>query len=295
MVANEIQSITNKIDKIPTLPTVAMQVIDITSNPNSSAKDLMDIISPDISLTTKILKISNSPFYGLTREITSLQHALTILGFKEIRDLVISTVVFDSFKNIRQNAKFDIKKFWKHSFICGLAAKVIATDLKKKSNEFFVAGLIHDIGKLIMYIAIPREYIRLIESSDPIKLKFMIFELEENTFGANHGEVGMKLLKKWMFPDSLLNAVGFHHRPQKTGNNDLLPMVIHIADILTHFIEMQDRNMGDDTFKCESLYKDIIKGARPYGIDWNESDLKRIQQTIVESIQKEAGSLSLFF
>jgi len=105
-----------RIESMPTLPAVALRVMEVTADPKSSANDLMGIISPDVSLTTKILKIANSPFYGLTRGISSLKHAVTVLGFKEIRNLVISTVAFESFKNLKQNGKFDINKFWRHSF-----------------------------------------------------------------------------------------------------------------------------------------------------------------------------------
>ena len=147
-----VSAIVEKIEAMPSLPTVTFQVMEITADPKSSANDLVEIISPDVSLTAKILKIANSPLYGLTREISSLQHALTVLGFKEIRNLVISTVAIENFKDIEQDGKFDIKGFWKHSFCCGLAAKIIATSFMNKGNELFVAGLLHDIGKLVIYI-----------------------------------------------------------------------------------------------------------------------------------------------
>jgi len=101
-----VSAIVKKIESMPTLPTVTFQVMEITADSNSSANDLVKIISPDVSLTAKILKIANSPLYGLTREISSLQHALTVLGFKEIRNLVISTAAVENFKDIEQDGKF---------------------------------------------------------------------------------------------------------------------------------------------------------------------------------------------
>jgi putative nucleotidyltransferase with HDIG domain len=284
-----------RIKSMPTLPTVALRVLEVSADPNSSANDLMRIISPDVSLTTKILKIANSPFYGLTKEISSLQHAVTVLGFKEIRNLVISTVAFESFKNLKQNGEFDINKFWRHSFYCALAAKIIAVDLKNGSNELFVAGLVHDIGKLAMYITFPNEFMMQIEIMGPLKIKYTAFETEKDIFGMTHDEVGMKLLEKWMFPKSLITAVGFHHRPQEADKKSRFPIIVHVADILTHVYEMQAENEEEGSFEAELFYSDAINLSRSFGIDWEVSDMSRFQKALGESIKKEADTIKLFF
>ncbi|MCC7212835.1 MAG: HDOD domain-containing protein [Candidatus Brocadia sp.] len=292
---DKISVLISKINSIPTLPTVACQVIEITADPNSSADDLAKVVTPDISLTTKLLKMANSPFFGAIRRVTSLQHAITVLGFKEVRNLIISAVIFESFMKAEKMGNYDIGKFWKHSFVCGLAAKVIAADLKKASNEFFVAGLIHDIGKLVIYITSPHDFLKLVETAKHLKLKFKAFEVEKEIVGMTHDEVGMRLLKKWLFPESLLTAIGFHHRLQETDKRSLLPVVVHIADIFAHLYEMQTAGGVDDPAMTETLYPDIIKRAQLYGIVWDESDLNRLQQAFAESIEKEAAAFNLFF
>lgn len=292
---DKISVLISKINSIPTLPTVACQVIEITADPNSSADDLAKVVTPDISLTTKLLKMANSPFFGAIRRVTSLQHAITVLGFKEVRNLIISAVIFESFMKAEKMGNYDIGKFWKHSFVCGLAAKVIAADLKKASNEFFVAGLIHDIGKLVIYITSPHDFLKLVETAKHLKLKFKAFEAEKGIVGMTHDEVGMRLLKKWLFPESLLAAIGFHHRLQETDKRSLLPVVVHIADIFAHLYEMQTAGGVDDPAMTETLYPDIIKRAQLYGIVWDESDLNRLQQAFAESIEKEAAAFNLFF
>jgi putative nucleotidyltransferase with HDIG domain len=288
-----------KLKSIPTLPTVALRVMEVTANQNSSANDLMEIISPDVSLTTKILKIANSPFYGLTREISSLKHAVTILGFKEIRNLVISSVAFESFKNLKQDGIFDINKFWRHSFYCALAAKNIAINLKIESSELFVAGLVHDIGKLAMYITFPSDYMMQLEIMNPVRLKYTSFEAEKSIFGMTHDEVGMKLLKKWMFPENLLIAVGYHHHPQEADKKSLFPIIVHVADILTHIYEMQteeeEEERGEGYSQTDLFYGDPIKLSRSFGIDWEISDLSRLQEELKESINNEKGTIELFF
>ncbi len=288
----------NRIKSMPTLPAVALRVMEVTADPTSSANDLMGIISPDISLATKILKIANSPFYGMAREISSIQHAVTVLGFKEIRNLVISTVAFESFKNLEQNGKFDISKFWQHSFYCALAAKIIAIDLKNGSNELFVAGLVHDIGKLAMYVTFPSEFVMQQEIMGPMKIKYTAFEAEKDVFGMTHDEVGMRLLKKWMFPESLLTAIGYHHRPLEAGKESLFPIIVHVADILTHVYEMQEEEEEEDeedSFDVELFYNDAINLSRTFGIGWDISDLSRFQQSLENSIKKEADTIKLFF
>ena len=284
-----------QIESMPTLPTVALRVMEITSNPGSSASDLMEVIGPDVSLTAKILKIANSPFYGLTREVSSLQHAVTVLGFKEIRDMVISTVAFESFKNFKQDDKFDIKRFWRHSFCCGLAAKIIAVELKSSSNELFVAGLIHDIGKLVMYIAFPAEFLKLVDMISPLKLKYTACEAEKNVFEMIHDEVGMKLLKKWLFPESLITAVGFHHNPLGADKKSSFPIIVHVADILAHVYEMQAEDGEDNSQNNELFYSDIVTLSRSFGIDWKVSDLSRFQTALTESMKKESETMKVFF
>jgi putative nucleotidyltransferase with HDIG domain len=217
------------------------------------------------------------------------------LGFKEIRNMVISTVAFESFKHFKQDDKFDINKFWRHSFCCGLAAKIIAVDLKSSSNELFVAGLIHDIGKLVMYIAFPVEFLKLVDMMSPIKLKYTAFEAEKNVFEMIHDEVGMKLLKKWLFPESLITAVGFHHHPLEADKKSPFPIIVHVADILAHVYEMQEENEEDHSLDNELFYSDIVTLSSSFGIDWKVSDLSRFQLALAESIKKEADTMKLFF
>jgi len=286
-----------KIESMPALPTVAFRVMNVTADPKSTANDLMKIINPDVSLTTKILKIANSPFYGLAREISSLQHAVTVLGFKEIRNLVISTVAFESFKSLKQSENFNINKFWKHSFCCGIAAKIIATELKCSGNELFVAGLIHDIGKLAMYVAFPAEFKKYTELITPLKIKYTVFDVEKDIFGMTHDEAGMKLLEKWLFPKNLISAVGFHHHPEKADNNSISPLIIHIADILTHIYEMsidEEADEGGNINNVELFYGDVVNLARSHGIEWNVSDLIRLKITLAENMGKESEAMDLF-
>ena len=139
--------------------------MELTADPESSTQDLMKVINADQSLTIMILKMANSPFFGLSRNVDSLQQALMLLGSKEIQNIVLARTVFDGFKNVGQGNRFKMKQFWQHSFLCGLGAKIIGSDLRWTDHDFFVAGLIHDIGKLVMHMAFPLEFSKAIETA----------------------------------------------------------------------------------------------------------------------------------
>lgn len=292
MDSQKISILTSKIDSFPVLPTVVGRVMEITADPDSTPKDLLNVISPDQSLTTTILKMSNSAYFGLTREVSSLQQALTILGFTEIRNLVLAKAVFNSFKNLKKGSKFDIRKFWEHSFICGIAAKIIATELKRPGNEFFVAGLIHDIGKLVIFMAMPDDFSKIIEASEP--LIFNTYKAEKDILGVTHDEIGMALVKKWTFPENLITAVGFHHRPAEAAKQSFFCFVVYVADLLAHLNEFENSEDKEPLLKEKDIYPEIIKLSQSQNIEWNESDLKRFQDELAKKKEEEAGTLSLF-
>ena len=292
MVSHDISALASGINNFPPLPTVAGRVMEITADPESSVQDLMKVVKADQSLTTMILKMANSPFFGLSRSVDSLRQALTILGFKEIRNLVLARAVFDSFKNIGQGNKFEIQQFWRHSFLCGLGAKIIGAELKWPGHDFFVAGLIHDIGKLVMHMTFPTEFSRTIEIAGPVKQ--MAFKAEESIFGVTHDEVGMMLLKRWMFPESLIAAVGYHHRPQEAKVETRFSLVIHVADIVAHLDELLGDPQSESSPEGEYFDVDVVNLFREQGFDLTDDALKKILQTLAEQKEKESGLLKLF-
>jgi HD-like signal output (HDOD) protein len=291
MASDKSSALSARIDSFPTLPTVVTRVMEVTANSESSAGDLMRVISPDQSLTATILKMANSAFFGLTRKISSLPHALTVLGFTEIRNLVLAKAVFNSFKNLKDTDSFGISNFWEHSFLCGLAAKIIAKDLRASSNEFFVAGIIHDIGKLVIYMALPMEFSKIVQGTGSPNLR--TFQAEESVLGVTHDKVGIKLLKRWMFPESLITAVGFHHRPHEAEKESLFPIVIHLADLLSHSDQSFDEEEYNPSINEELLDPEIVGLAQSHGLIWNESALERCRHELAKLKEEEAATLHL--
>ncbi len=285
-----ISLITTRIDSFPTLPAVVTKVMQITADPDSSATDLMKVISLDQSLTTTILKMANSAFFGMSRKVTSLQVAVTVLGFKAIQNVVLARSVFDSFKAIGSEDQFDIRTFWEHSFVCGLSAKVIAAEFKGDKNDFFVAGLIHDIGKLVIYMALPIKFSGIIKMPGPSNLR--TFDAEKEVLGITHDEIGMNLLSKWLFPEELIAAVGFHHRPHEADQSQLA-LVVHAADLLSHISDSQDDEESFAKLKEELFSPKIIELFQSHKIEWNESYLEKLQNELENIKEEEAGALRI--
>ncbi len=282
--------ITSRIDSLPALPTIVNKVMQVTADPESSANDLMKVISQDQSLSTAILKMANSAFFGMTRKVTSLQLAVSVLGFKAIQNLVLARSVFKSFKGIGSKNHFNMRAFWEHSFVCGLSAKVIAAEIKGNKDDLFVAGLIHDIGKLVIFMALPIKFAEIVKMSGAVASK--TFDVEKQVVGITHDEIAMSLLSRWLFPEELVTAVGFHHRPNEAGQSQLA-LAIHAADLLTHISDSKDDEEEFTRLKNELYSPKIIELFQSHKIEWNESSLERLQNGLRDIKEEEAGALGI--
>ena len=226
------KKIWDQVENLPSLPDIVTRVMDVTSNPESSAKDLLQAILPDQSMCISILKIANSALFGQPKTVSSIERAIMILGFNEVQSIVLGRAAVNSFGQIPAHHKYTVSSFWEHSFACGLAAKTIAEHVGLSPGDFFIGGLIHDIGKLAMLLALEDEYdpgTWMLGAGRP-----EIFENEKLMFGVDHGMVGAKLLQKWAFPNSLLLAVAHHHRPEACLKGRGYPLIIQLADFYAH-------------------------------------------------------------
>ncbi len=228
--------------------------MQITADKESSIGDLQKIISTDLSLTTSVLKMANSPFFGLSRTVTSLQHAISVLGMNEIRNLVLARAMFQTFREVKNQTDFDFSFLWRHSFFCALASKMLAEQFHLPSHDYFVAGLIHDVGKLVFIKELSIDALLQMEINKPGNDE--IFTKELQLVDIRHDELGMQLLKKWMFPLNLTQSAGFHHGPHKADGDKTFPMIICLADHLSHL------QSADDAQEKKSLMESFL--ALPY-------------------------------
>lgn len=291
MQTNKITTLLAGIDTIPTLPAIVGRVTAIIADPDSSSRDLMETIAPDQALTLKILKIANSAFYGRMREAGTLEQALMVLGFEEIRNLVVSTAMFNNFRRLKATPLFDPGKFWTHAFVCGLAARIIAKATCLADGELFVAGLMHDIGKLVICMVLPREFSNIVEMAGNDHLRTSSAEV--HVLGITHAEVGAYLVKRWMLPPDFVAAIGYHHWPAAAKAQTPYPIVLHLADLLAHIAAAKETPEGEQP-RDGWLTTDIVNLARSQGILENQDTFNKFKEELEAQIEAQAGILEIF-
>jgi HD-like signal output (HDOD) protein len=222
--------------EISSLPLIYTRLNDAVNNPRASIADIARIISEDAGLTARLLRIVNSAFYGIPTRVESIARAVTIIGTHELRALALATSVTTMFKGIPEDLA-NMELFWRHSIACGVAARILATYRRLPNAErFFIAGVLHDIGRLVMFMKVPdksREaMVRSQEVGEPL------FVSEREIMGFGHASVGSLLLEAWRFPQGLEEAVGFHHNPNAATRYPLEAAIVHLADIICHAMQL---------------------------------------------------------
>ncbi len=233
----DIQDIIKKIDKLPTLPFVVSSLNDLIKNPNTSAADIHAVIVKDQALSSRILKLVNSAFYGFSERISSISHAIVILGFNTVKNVALTASVLNMFKG-EENDGFDQKQFWIHSLAVAATSRMVAGRAKLPSVEdIFVAGLMHDIGKLVLHQFAHDEFVKIRQL---VGEKNMLIRDAENEVleGINHSQVGAWLATRWKLPGGLVQMIGFHHRPALAGQLLKPVACIHLADILVRALDI---------------------------------------------------------
>ncbi len=288
-----INSINSQIESFPALPAIVTKVMAVTANPESSANDLMQIILPDQTMCTTILKVANSAFFGIPREVSTIERAIVVLGHQEIKNIVIGKAIFSSFPKMTKDTRHSIGLFWEHTFTCGLAAKIIGEHLHFSSSELFIAGLIHDIGKLAMFLAFPEQYPLLQElACHPL---FNNITEERKHFVISHDQVGLQLAEKWLLPAQLVAAIGYHHAPQDAGDFRQYPLIVQVADILSLMYCSPELLRAEDVSK---MFVDFLpetgKLWRDVGLKWNGDNLGLWFEGLKRSRQSDQAILSIF-
>ncbi|RMG67376.1 MAG: HDOD domain-containing protein [Calditrichaeota bacterium] len=219
------------VDTIATLPNVATEILDTLRNTSASMRHIAAVIEKDPSITTKILKVSNSPVWGFTGRVDNLQRAVVLLGLKQVTNIVISISLYSTFARLKPNSRFDREQFWFHSFGTAQLSRKLAKKLGLNfMGEEFVAGLIHDVGKIILDQFMPETFAQILEYSHTSNKP--LIEAEKVFLNCTHADIGAWLLHHWHFPASIVEAVHFHHSPQKASENQDLAALVHLAETL---------------------------------------------------------------
>jgi HD-like signal output (HDOD) protein len=225
-----------QIENLPTLPEVANKLLKIINDPTTTAVDVANLISRDLSLTSKVLRLANSAFYGIPRTVTTVQNAVVILGLKVINTMVFSITVVKMFPGDGNNQLFSRKKFWAHSLACAVLSRQLALRMRKFTlfdpEECFCAGLIHDIGRIVLDQYFHEEFVKAIHKVTAEKISLL--KAESDVFGFTHTEVGDWLTSRWELPQDIRVPIVYHHAPSKTEYAREITTLVHLADSLCY-------------------------------------------------------------
>ena len=228
---NFLQKLNNKNITLPEIPSIVFELNEVIANPLSSAEDIAQVVQRSPSLTALLLKIVNSPFYGFPSKIDKISLAVTLIGTREISGLALGISLISLFNKIPKEI-LSMYSFLKHSLACGLISRILAAHKSiPQTEQLFVSGLLHDLGRLILYSYFPDESRNILSRARSSEM--LLYKQETDYLGCNHTHLVKHLLKQWKLPMVLENNVFFHHSPRE-AQQPLPATLVHLADIITN-------------------------------------------------------------
>lgn len=233
------------IEGLVTLPDVFLRISRLIDDPNSSASDIAQVISQDPSFTIRLLRLANSSLYNFPAEVTTVAHAVSIIGTSQIRSLALSMSVAKSFSGLPNNL-VSMENFWRHSLFCALIARRLAKQAGAcDPDSAFTAGLLHDIGELVIFNRLPKQaeaaLLLVLDSQDELQ----VHEAEQQVMGFDHAVVGGELAKQWHLPTLLEACIRYHHDIAQATEHDKAVALVHIANVLAMMAEVDDLDLAD--------------------------------------------------
>ena len=269
--------------ELVSLPEVSLRVSQMVNNEDCTAAEVGNVISQDAALAARLLKIANSPFYGLSSKVDTISRAVTILGLKQIRDLVLSTSATRAFKGIPTDL-VSVEDFWHHSLYCGLLAQELGDVCSKsRSESLFIAGLLHDIGQLIMFHKLPQQMhaalLRTVQGEPTLEL----YQAEREIIGFDHTQVGEALAISWNLPRNLQECIANHHQPEEAKMFPVQVALVHIANAIASLPFME--------------HSEITQALQVEPLCWELTGLTtdNIEPAIEKARQQIAETESVFF
>lgn len=243
--------------QLASFPEVAFRIDEVLADERSSAADIGVLIESDPALSAALLRIANSAAYGSMAVADNLQTAVRIVGSREVRDLTYAICATETFKGM-PNKLISFEDFWMHSLHCAVASQSVADCAKVgRGKSFFTAGLLHDIGQLVMFNQFPDLSQQALELSLEINDGRGICQAEKEVFGFDHTAVGEELARCWRFPETLRTAITYHHTPNECHEHQDIACVVHVANSVAVLAELESDNFEDaeqiDKKACEEI------------------------------------------
>ena len=280
-------AIVNKIVQVtgdlPAMPHIAQMILQKVSDPNTTAKDLQKVISGDQALAAKVLKISNSSFYGVTRSITTLSDAIVILGFNTIKSLALAVATQRLYKGGQNRFGLTDKLLWEHSVGVAMAARILARKVRyTNAEEAFLGGLLHDIGKLVINTSLSDKFMEIMQKVYNTGASFK--DTEDDILGFNHTQVGALVVDKWRFAEEYIEAILYHHSPEKATISPILSHLLSLANNVCIKLEIGPQ-------KNSSLVLHETTSAKYFSL--TEEQLDEYLSLIQDTINAEKDSFNM--
>lgn len=232
------------VGELVSLPQVFLRINKLVENPDSTTADIAEVVSQDPAFTVRLLRIANSSLYGFSSSIETVSRAVTLIGTSQVRNLALSTSVAGTFAGI-PNGLVSMQNFWRHSLYCALIARNLAKRTGLDAEALFTAGLLHDIGELVIFNRLPgqaREVLLMVlDSGDQLP----VYQAEQQILGFDHAAVGGELARQWGLPPMLTECIAYHHDIGQAQRCPQETALVHIANILAQLAEVDTLNLGD--------------------------------------------------
>jgi putative nucleotidyltransferase with HDIG domain len=268
------------IARLPSLSTTVAKVLETCNNPQSSPNDLNRVVSLDPVLAGQVLRLTNSAYYSLRHPVSSLTRAIIMLGINTVKNLVLSFAILEQLRSKQSFRALSAEKFWAHSLSVGVIAKCLAmvrgVSLSDQ-EEFFVCGLLHDLGKIPLNHQFPDEYFQALDLAK--RSGWPLAHAENVVFGIDHGAIGSLIAKKWRLSPAFIEALGYHHQPDKSmPEHQQLVFIVALADI---FSQLLDIGSCEATTTGSAFAEYLLERV---GVDW--PTLYDMRDTVLDEIDK---------
>lgn len=283
--------------KLVSLPEVCMQVQALADSPHTTAADVGEVVGKDTALTARLLKLVNSAYFSLPRKIDTVTRAVNMIGMRELRNLTLAASAAEVFANIPSEL-IDMASFWQHSVYTGLMARNLAARCNiLHSERLFTAGLLHDVGRLLMLMKLPEP----IGQAEALQVETGrdICDIERELVGFDHAEVGHALLLHWNMPGNLSASVLYHHDPASAHDAHLESALIHIADKVTHHAQESKDPLGSPFYDPYGALLDsdlnaeaIVEAAMPTLVPQALAITHVAPEDLVDAIGKSATAFN---
>ncbi len=259
-----------EIKDIGVLPEVVAQINELADQPSTTAEDVGALILRDPTMTTKVLRITNSSYYGLRTEVRSIPHAVAYLGINQVRNLVISSALIEAFRF--EHGVIEPRGLWEHSLACAIGAKELARALPALSGETaYLGGLLHDLGRIVLMANFPEEFAKAVDNCE--RGLCTLRQAEESHFGLSHEAAGHTVCQAWDFPEAVLAIVRHHHHPHAAGPFAPLAAVVQFANATCHEMklrfgfELDDEHAREEKDRAWEVLVETYDGPFPVGRD----------------------------